>query len=619
MSPAAEELVPVVDGVVSIAGEESERGVLERLVDVARTLTAARFGVALLVGADGAPSALAHQGMTSTEVSVLPHLPRPVGLVGVVLSGRTLRLDDMRTHAEAVGLPSAHTPMAALLALPVTHDGVVLGALYLTRPPGHGTFDDTHEALARALTRQAAVRVTSLRARQRALEVVDVLAPLAGGGRPDDRSGTAPGEASTATSPVVRRLLAAGRATTGLEVTALSTLEGGTQTFTVVEAGPDVGPALQGLVEGSSLDAADGYCSRVLDGTLPASVADVRSHPTLASLPVTEAFGVGAYCSVPVHLPDGTLYGTVCGVGSTASTPLTPGQLGALQTIADLVGAHVAQELEQHRRREDERRTFTPHLDGRRRTLVLQPIVDLATGDVAGHEALSRFTDPAGAPRRPDHVFADAADLGLGVELEQAAAADALALLPHLPTGQYLSVNLSAAALLHPATHDLLADALDPAHPRRLVVELTEHDRVQDYPTLLTALAGLRARGLLLAIDDTGAGYASLQHLTRLEPDVIKLDIAFVRAVHTDPARRAIARAVIGLSHELGATCVAEGVEDAAELAELRRLGATHAQGFHLARPAPPDLPGPAGTGVPRPRAPAALRTTPTASAPPAP
>lgn len=610
MSPTAGDLVPVVDGVVSIAGEESERGVLERLVDVARTLTAARFGVALLVGADGTPTALAHQGMTSTEVSVLPHLPRPVGLVGVVLTGRTLRLDDMRTHPEAVGLPSAHTPMAALLALPVTHDGVVLGALYLTRPPGHGTFDDTHEALARALARQAASRVTALRARQRTLDLVDALAPVAGGTPRGSRTATTPDEEEV--SPVVRRLLAAGRATTGLEVTALSTLEGGTQTFTAVEAGPHVGQALRGLVEGSSLAAADGYCTRVLDGTVPASVPDVRSHPLLATLPVTEALGVGAYCSVPVRLPDGTLYGTVCGAGSTPSTPLTPGQLGALQTIADLIGAHVAHQHEQRRRRERERRTFVPHLDGRRRTLVLQPIVDLATGAVAGHEALSRFTDPAGAPRPPDRVFADAADLGLGVELEQAAAADALALLPHLPTGQYLSVNLSAAALLHPATHDLLAGALDPDHPRRLVVELTEHDQVRDYPTLMTALAGLRARGLLLAIDDTGAGYASLQHLTRLRPDVIKLDIAFVRAVHTDPARRAIARAVIGLSHELGATCVAEGVEDAAELAELRRLGATHAQGFHLARPAPPDLTGP-GSTVPRPRTPAARRPTTTA------
>jgi hypothetical protein len=101
--------------------------------------------------------------------------------------------------------------------------------------------------------------------------------------------------------------------------------------------------------------------------------------------------------------------------------------------------------------------------------LVLQPIVDLATGEPVGYEALSRFTDPAGGPRRPDQVFAEAAELGLGVRLEQVAARTALRLLPHLPAGTYLSVNLSPPAVLDPATFDLLTGA--PLHrlPRRTV------------------------------------------------------------------------------------------------------------------------------------------------------
>ncbi|WP_298807040.1 EAL domain-containing protein [uncultured Pseudokineococcus sp.] len=607
---SAWDVADVLTEVAALGEESSKQGVLERLVDLARARTGARFGVALLVGSDGRASHLAHQGMTTGQVAVMPHLPRPVGLVGVVLTGRVLRLEDLRTHPDGVGLPSGHTLMAALLGVPLTHHEEVVGGLYLARPPHQGVFEETDEVLAVALARQAGARISALRHVRQSRELVSVLAD------PTSRSSTGqPGARAGRPGPsaVVRRLVAAARTTSGLDLAALSSIEGDRQTFTVVEttaapaatsdtpaaAAAAAAPAPHLLVEGTSISLEEGYCGLVLEGRLPSSVPDVPAHPVLGPMPVTTALGVGAYCGVPVHLPDGSLYGSLCGLGEHATTALSSSQLGGLRAIAELIGAQLAREDREDRDRQARRAAFAPYLGTDRRTVVVQPIVDLRTGTTSGYEALSRFTDGSGAPRRPDLVFAEAHRLEEGIALEQAATTSALALLPRLAPGQYLSVNTSAAGLAHPATFDLLTRALrelthrpghaaDPSRPR-LVVELTEHDQVEDYPALLRVLDGLRRRGLLLAIDDTGAGYASLQHLTRLAPDIVKLDISFVRGIDADPARQAVVHALVTLATDISATLVAEGIENDAELTTLGRLGVTHGQGFHLARPAPPD------------------------------
>ncbi|HUZ29382.1 MAG TPA: EAL domain-containing protein, partial [Solirubrobacteraceae bacterium] len=95
-----------------------------------------------------------------------------------------------------------------------------------------------------------------------------------------------------------------------------------------------------------------------------------------------------------------------------------------------------------------------------------------------------------------------------------------------------------------------------------------------------------------VAIDDTGSGYSSLQHLLRLRPEVVKLDTALTRGVDTDPVRRALAAALVSFTSEIGALLIAEGIETAGELAVMRQLGVPLGQGFHLARPSA-DAPGP--------------------------
>jgi len=574
----------VIDQVVSIGAQAHEHAVLERLVEAAQDLVPARYAVALLVGPDGTPTALAHRGMAAHDIAALPHLLRPVGLVGAVLAGQTLHLARLADHSESIGFPTGHLPMGPLLGIPITVDGRVQGGLYLTRTPGEASFTDDAEQVATALTRQAGTVTAALRGANATEALINGLG-LTADRAADPHSGTQP-------SPAVRRILANARKVLGVDLTLLSHLDGDRQTFTAVAAAAGA-PALS---EGTAITAADGYCGLMLDGLIPAAVPDTATNPVTAAMPVTAALGVGAYCGVPVHLPDGTLYGTLCGLNGTAMNAPTSAQMQAMATIAGLLGHRLAQETQFNRDQADRRAAFMPLVDGHRRRTVVQPIIDLDTGRTVGFEALSRFTDSHGAPRRPDHVFAEAADLGLGVCLESAAARAALDLLPDLPADTYLSINLSPHAVCDPRTYDLLHDLpLD-----RVVVELTEHDQVSDYTTIVHALAGLRARGLRLAIDDVGSGFAGLHHLTELGPDLIKLDIAFVRHIDTDPARRAVARALIGFAAEVGATLIAEGIETPAELDQLRRLGAPLGQGFLLASPAPPHdlLTGAVGRGL---------------------
>ena len=226
-------------------------------------------------------------------------------------------------------------------------------------------------------------------------------------------------------------------------------------------------------------------------------------------------------------------------------------------------------------------------LDSRSLTMWYQPIADLETGAVLGVEALARFVcEPQ---RTPDIWFAEAADVGLGVELELAAVAAAISSIDAITEGAYLSLNVSPETALSPD----LAAVLRGAPAGRLVLEITEHAAVEDYDLLNRRLVELRAAGMRLAVDDAGAGFSSLQHILRLRPDIIKLDMTLTRDVDADPVRRALAAALVSFAAELRADVVAEGIETSAERDTLRTLGVRCGQGYHLGRPAPLSRPAP--------------------------
>lgn len=209
---------------------------------------------------------------------------------------------------------------------------------------------------------------------------------------------------------------------------------------------------------------------------------------------------------------------------------------------------------------------------------VFQPIVELATNQPVGHEALTRFADGT----RPDRRFADADAVGLGLELELACVSAAIAGAEKLPPGAFLSLNMSPQLLLD---RNRLRDRLQHA-TRQLVVEVTEHVAIEDYPAFRSAVAALDVP-VRVAVDDAGAGFASFRHILELRPDFVKLDIGLVHDIDHDDVRQALVAGIVYFARKSGCRLIAEGIETLGELDQLRSLGVHLGQGYFLGRPAP--------------------------------
>ena len=213
--------------------------------------------------------------------------------------------------------------------------------------------------------------------------------------------------------------------------------------------------------------------------------------------------------------------------------------------------------------------------------MVFQPVIELATSRILGYEALARF-EPGTSP---DAWFTEANALGLGTELELAAVKAALQQMDRLKPTQFMAVNASPAVVLDRRLHDLLRKQ----GQGRVVVEITEHQPVDSYDELNIVRSRFRRDGIRIAIDDAGAGYASLHHILKLAPDIIKLDIGLTRNIDCDPVRRALAASLVIFANETNAIVTAEGIETAGEFAALHDLGVPWGQGFYIGHPEPLD------------------------------
>ena len=185
-----------------------------------------------------------------------------------------------------------------------------------------------------------------------------------------------------------------------------------------------------------------------------------------------------------------------------------------------------------------------------------QPIIDTARGTVVGYESLARFSGPPHAT--PDRWFAVARAAGIGAELEARALRTALEARSALPPNCFLSVNVGPDALLAAPVAAVFAGAGD---LRGVVVEITEQVAVTCYDALITAIAPLRTAGALLAVDDAGAGFASLKHITVLRPDFVKVDRDLVAGIDADETKAAVVEALGMITSRLDAWLIAEGVE----------------------------------------------------------
>lgn len=217
-------------------------------------------------------------------------------------------------------------------------------------------------------------------------------------------------------------------------------------------------------------------------------------------------------------------------------------------------------------------------------SLVYQPILDLDSGAVLGVEALCRFHDGCS----PTVWFQECEAVGLAGAMDLAIIDMALEQVALMPYG-HLAVNLSATTLSRPGP---LLDRLHPIVERKpIVLELTEHAVVDDYDAVSDGLRLLRDGGVLLAVDDAGAGYSTFQHILRLRPDIIKLDRSITNGIDRDSARRALTNALAIFAAQTQASVVAEGIETESELHALRVTGVSRGQGFWLARPSRLPLP----------------------------
>jgi EAL domain-containing protein (putative c-di-GMP-specific phosphodiesterase class I) len=252
--------------------------------------------------------------------------------------------------------------------------------------------------------------------------------------------------------------------------------------------------------------------------------------------------------------------------------------LSALAEFADLAGAVIGRDVvertEAGRGRDHiagviVRRAFGP---------VFQPIVELASNAIVGYEALTRFTDGA----NPEVLFAEAAAVGLGHELETATLHAALEAAESLPQSVWLNLNSSPELIL---AGEPLRTLLSGSR-RRIVLEVTEHTAITDYPAFRTAMAAL-GPNVELAVDDAGTGFASLRHIVELRPTFVKLDRSLMAGLESDEARQAM---IVGLCHFASVTrcrLIVEGIETDSELAVLRGLAIELGQGYLLGRPLP--------------------------------
>jgi EAL domain-containing protein (putative c-di-GMP-specific phosphodiesterase class I) len=382
-----------------------------------------------------------------------------------------------------------------------------------------------------------------------------------------------PGCAGAGASPLqsdrVRRVMELARRHLGMQVAFVAEIAGGEQCYRALHGDA----ASFGLRVGGADRLETTYCNLMLSGTIPSVVRDSQADERLRALEMTTTGGIRAYVGVPLRASDGTLYGTFCCLAKDPEPHLDERDASFLALLAELL----AEDVDAQRQREAVLTAISSTIRDERLAIALQPITHLGTGRCLGFEALSRFEIGP-----PDVVFAQADVAGLGTELERLAVGKAVQLLALLDPEQYLAVNLTPAAAVEVAA----TVAETPGLPlRQLVLELTEHVSVADYAALRAQLQPLRERGMRLAIDDTGAGFASLHHVVELQPDIIKIDRSLVHGLAANKAQRSIVTGFVLLALDSGASLVAEGVETTDDLAVLDALGVDAAQGYLIARP----------------------------------
>jgi EAL domain-containing protein (putative c-di-GMP-specific phosphodiesterase class I) len=352
----------------------------------------------------------------------------------------------------------------------------------------------------------------------------------------------------------------------------------GTELVEIVAAGP------QGTWTGIARDGApDLVYGQLSLGRLWRQLGDLDAHAEatprrLKVVPVADGAAAGLRSIAAYALGNGPHPAGMLLVGSRHPSGRLALQEATLVQAGAITGLVIGPQLAERQRLQGLRQEIRQVARGTGISSVFQPIRRLATRELVGLEALTRFQDG----RPPDQRFTEAQLVGLGVRLEEACIRRALAQASRLPEGIWLSINVSPQMIQAMARMPGLARSAG----RPLVLEMTEHVSVAEYGPIRQALGRL-GPDVRLAVDDVGAGYATLRHILELRPSFVKLDIRFVAGIDGDPTRQAFITALRQAAEATGAELVAEGIEREAELRTLVDLAVPLGQGYLLGRPAP--------------------------------
>ena len=221
--------------------------------------------------------------------------------------------------------------------------------------------------------------------------------------------------------------------------------------------------------------------------------------------------------------------------------------------------------------------------------LYYQPVVNLASGDISGFEALIRWNHPEQGVIPPASFIPLAEETGLIVPVGEWVIRQACATAAQWPGDLSIAVNISAAQFRNPGLMQVIVGALATSglDPTRLEIEITETVLLQNRETTLAVLRQLRELGIRIAMDDFGTGYSSLTYLQCFPFDKIKIDRSFVKDITENTGSLNIVRAVAALAKGMGMTATAEGVETSEQLDRITSEGCTEMQGFLFSRPVP--------------------------------
>jgi len=290
---------------------------------------------------------------------------------------------------------------------------------------------------------------------------------------------------------------------------------------------------------------------------------------------------VTAVAVVPLRTNGGIAGTLVAAVTGSDGPARLARRVPALEAFAALSAALLGPGVLERQRDDDLRERIATVISNALFRPVFQPIVDLDSDRTVGYEALTRFAD--GTP--PDRRFADAAAVGLGLDLEAACLSASVAAARTLGNSRWLSLNISPALVLET---DRLAGILRYGSVP-IILEITEHAPIADYVAFRLAIESL-GPSIRSAVDDAGAGFSSFRHILELRPDFVKLDMGLVRSIERDPARQALVAGMVYFAVKTGSGLIAEGVETLAERDALRSLAVDLGQGYLLGKPEPLHL-----------------------------